>query len=745
MRKRWMKAAAVFFSMVMIASLAACGSEDGADSSSADVSEAAQETEEEVSVYTSDALTSELSMAEDVQAYLDALDLDYCYDIAYTLAYDEEYWDNALGWRSAGSDAEHKTAEYLAEEMEAIGLTDVELVGVTVDKFQFNDSSLTIAGTDIDLMPASYQCSGTDEDGITAEIVNAGTGFAEDYEDLDVEGKIVLVGVDQYNESWIDGYIQEAALHGAAAVVSYSVGGYGELNDDTINVQDICCDDVIPTVAISANQAAEIIEEIEAGNNEATLMVDVEFEIDGGTSYNVIGKIEGKSSDQQILIGGHYDKYWYGFQDDSAAVALDLTVAKALIDSGYEPENDIYVVVVGSEEWGASGTSFDWTTGAWQMCETMDWSGSTLAMLNCELPAIETEDSILNISTVPEFYNLAEELLNESGLVVTEGDVSISTEAAEVTTIEDGVSYRWHGIPYFINGTQDLSFLNERYHTTSDDADTWDEDVMHTNLNWYGAFAIYIDCTPALELDITTICDELEENFTEEYAEEAGVDIDAYYAQIEALRESCETLNAQADDINTRYEEAVSSGASEEEIAAIRAEGTELNAAILEAYQIVEDTCTIVDEAAVYTGHSSLDTEIMVLEAVTAALEEEVLAAEDEESGALDIAWMVNAGLDYNYYIFSPEVALIELELHDADLIEEGNSFWVTDRLIPVTYVGETTAGLLAAAYAGEDVDYEAAAAVYQEARDALIPYVKTYCEKEMDGMQQIIDLIAGL
>ena len=147
---------------------------------------------------------SELSMATEVQGYIDSIDMEYAYDLTETLAYDEEYWDNELGWRTAGSDAEHRMADFLEKEMKDIGLTDVQKVGTTVDKFQFNDSSLTVDGTDIDLMPAAYQCSGTDEDGITAEIVDVGTGFEADYEGKDVEGKIVLAGDDQWNEAWID-------------------------------------------------------------------------------------------------------------------------------------------------------------------------------------------------------------------------------------------------------------------------------------------------------------------------------------------------------------------------------------------------------------------------------------------------------------------------------------------------------------------------------------------------------------
>ena len=92
---------------------------------------------------------------------------------------------------------------------------------MNVDKWQYNDASLTIEGTDIDMMPVSYMVNGTDENGITAQIVDCGTGFAKDYEDKDVEGKIALVGVDQFNESWIGGYIYEAYEHGVKALVTY--------------------------------------------------------------------------------------------------------------------------------------------------------------------------------------------------------------------------------------------------------------------------------------------------------------------------------------------------------------------------------------------------------------------------------------------------------------------------------------------------------------------------------------------
>ena len=254
-------------------------------------------------------ISGEGAQADLVNAYLDAVDERYAYEIAETLAYDPEYLSNSLGFRTAGSDAEHAAAGYIAQQMEAIGL-EVEKVPVTVDRWQFNDASLTLAGTDIDIMPASYATSGTDEDGISAPIVDVGDGTAAAYEGKDVEGKIVLAGVDQWNEAWIDQYMHEADLHGAAAIVTYDTGGYATYSDEMINMQDVCADDVMPCVSISASQYRQLAEAIEAGNDMATLIVDNEMQEEQGTSYNVVGRLKGRSDDQQIIVSGHYDLYF---------------------------------------------------------------------------------------------------------------------------------------------------------------------------------------------------------------------------------------------------------------------------------------------------------------------------------------------------------------------------------------------------------------------------------------------------
>lgn len=69
-------------------------------------------------------------------------------------------------------------------------------------------------------------------------------------------------------------------------------------------------------------------------------------------TYNIVGKIPGTSSDSMILLSAHYDSYFEGFQDDNAAVAMIIGIARALIHGGYRPRHTIMVCALAAEEWG---------------------------------------------------------------------------------------------------------------------------------------------------------------------------------------------------------------------------------------------------------------------------------------------------------------------------------------------------------------------------------------------------------
>ena len=138
-KSKWSRLFIALLVMAMcVWTLSACGSSGGDAEAPAEEPEAAAEetAEEAADLYSAAEVTSDLSMAEEVKAYYDKVDMDYAYELAYELAYD---WDNlaeANGWRSAGSDAEHATADYLVNEWKEIGLQNVDKLSSQCDKFQ---------------------------------------------------------------------------------------------------------------------------------------------------------------------------------------------------------------------------------------------------------------------------------------------------------------------------------------------------------------------------------------------------------------------------------------------------------------------------------------------------------------------------------------------------------------------------------------------------------------------------------
>ena len=692
-------------------------------------------------------ISGEGAQADLVNAYLDAVDERYAYEIAETLAYDPEYLSNSLGFRTAGSDAEHAAAGYIAQQMEAIGL-EVEQVPVTVDRWQFNDASLTLAGTDIDIMPASYATNGTDGDGISAPIVDVGDGTAAAYEGKDVEGKIVLAGVDQWNEAWIDQYMHEADLHGAAAIVTYDTGGYATYSDEMINMQDVCADDVMPCVSISASQYRQLAEAIEAGNDMATLIVDNEMQEEQGTSYNVVGRLKGRSDDQQIIVSGHYDVYFNGFQDDSCAVGLVLAMAKGMVDSGYQPENDILFIAHGAEEWGASGTQFDWTTGAWEMINTAhpEWAGKTIAMINFELPAFYDGMSQGQISCVPEFAALTKSFVEDSGLLAEPVDAvypdGISSESVDTNTMEDGVSYRASGVPYFVNipGTQEGEdgWIQHRYHTAADDKDTYSAAVMQTNLNTFGALAIYLDQTPALKLDLRAACDDLQEALDTTLAEDAA---QPYLATLEELRSAVQTHQETIDAVNCEYQDALAEGADQQTLDEIRARGRALNSKTLEAFRFVQDHFIgILSTSDIVIKHEAYQDNVELIEDVIDALDQGTLSNE-EGNGALDLAWMINGGTEYGYYSFSVETNTISKSF----LLEESNPddlFWGTGKGAVLADTYPATVSLLEKAESG-DSDFSEEIALYTRELEEQRQLLQEMIRQESSSMRQLSELLA--
>ena len=678
-------------------------------------------------------------------AFLDAVDPDFAYGVAYELTTNPLYWSTAdLGGRNAGSEAEHNAAAYLAEQMTAIGLSDVTLQSAQCDLWSNNGSTLTIGENSYAVY--SYATASTPAEGITAEIVYMNEGTMWDYKGVDVEGKIVLIDVDQRANWWITYPMLEAEAHGAAAIISANSGGFAQIADDALNAQDICAGTSIPCLSIGRSDSEAIQAMLAQGPVTATLTVDNDVEIDAGTTYNVTGVLKGKNSDFQIIVGGHYDMHFYGFQDDNCAVGLVLAMAKAMIDSGYQPENDIVFCLHGAEEWGSSYTMYDWTVGAWEMInhQRPDWIGRTLAFINFELPAYEF-DTYTSTYSAPEMYSLLDWFANECEYSPEPVDCfadGIRTAGYQTYTYSDDFSYYAAGVPSMVNGfllKDDMStvfdFYVNIYHSQYDTPDTYNEAVMDFNIRYYGALAVCIDKMPALYLDFTAQADRIEASIDEEIMTAAGTDVSAYRAALEKLRAAAEDNLAEVQRINAAYEAALDCGDSAQAETLLN-EGRALTARNLEAFRVAQTSglLGLMYERPI-VPHEAPQENILLEQAIV-----DLLKQGDVQTAADEYAWQVNNVLEWYAMYFSEEVIAAQDDMLWGDDNAE-NLYWGTGISFDKSNVDTATRSLMAR-YDEIGGDFSEEITIYEAAISVEAERLNTKAAAEILAMETLCGLL---
>ena len=324
--------------------------------------------------------------------------------------------DPATGNRSAGSPAERQTADFVQEQMEKIGLQNITTDGVVTSGWTFKGANLTFtnaAGEEqkVDLGGYATQIKADNE---KTEVVYLGTGTAEEYKGIDVKDKLVLIDIDQINEWWINYPAFQAKVKGAKAVLAWSI--MAEENGERLGSQDICGPADAPALAISQNDSKILQEAIKAGGGdsvEVTFNADSEITKDSSTQ-NVWGEIPGKT-DEVIYMISHRDGYYHSQFDDAQGVSQVLMIAKAMVDSGYEPDKTIRFVTHGAEEWGLSDYEADWAIGSWKMLTEAhpEWPEKAFAVVNMDGAYCLEDEVKYGIETNFELSAFAHESLDK--------------------------------------------------------------------------------------------------------------------------------------------------------------------------------------------------------------------------------------------------------------------------------------------------------------------------------------------
>ena len=433
---------------------------------------------------------------------LQHLDINYSWKLAKRM---EEYRSNpVLGYRPAGSEAEFLTGELLRQEMEAIGLSDITKDAVTVDGWEFKKAVLSFTETDgstVSIQLGAYQTTLVTDGPEAFSLVYVGKGTAADYEGIDVTGKLVLVDINQRDEWWINYPVYQAHLKGAKALIAVQDGGYGEIDDESLNAQDIAGPENAPAFSISRKDATQLKrlmgavsdggDKLETPWHEISVVLDADTRVTRNcTTYNIVGRIPGRHPDRMVMLSAHYDSYFSGFQDDNTAVSMMFGIAKALLESGFKPNNTILICAMAAEEWGVADSNFDWSTGAYEQVFTVhpDWAGKVIADLNFELPAL-AHGTRARIRSCYEYTRFLEEYLSELP-ELTRAYPEDTRITAPIETWSDDFSIAISGIPSMVNDFTGGSFMETHYHSQFDNDSFYDEQVYRLH---HELFALLIE------------------------------------------------------------------------------------------------------------------------------------------------------------------------------------------------------------------------------------------------------------
>ncbi|NPV87097.1 MAG: M28 family peptidase [Anaerolineae bacterium] len=608
-------------------------------------------------------------------AYLAKTDVKYAYDLALKVS---QEGNGPQGFRNAGSPAEQRLAEMLYQEMKAIGLQDVRKDAFPVDAWTYKGVTLNIQDKDgnIKKLALAPYSSATFQGTLEAELVDVGTGTKPEYEGKDVEGKIVLADVDMWNLWWVSFPTLEAQLHGAAAIIFTHTGYYAQKDDVTLNSFDFAGPTSIPSFSIGRGDMKMLREMLAQGKVTATL--EGENIIEPGESYNVIGYIPGKKADEYIIVGDHYDGYFYAFEDNATGVAAPMAIAKALIDSGYQPERTLVFVLHGSEEYGVQNSRYDWCTGAWYAAfkQHPEWQGKALAYINFEMPGLRVTEQVVSSPHLKSYLESFIQTLNPPKDKLPPEGITVSVP---VFTWSDDFSYDIAGIPALRPKFNFPEFENQIYHSQYDLPDIYDETAMDWHIKMYGELVIDLDQSPALALNPADHSAHLLSTLNADAYQLAGVDIKPLEEQIGRVEKLGKEKYEQLAQLNQAYADLIKARSEGKAVDAallneIRAAGSAATAAMLKAFRTTEDGLVRLTwiEVPIYP-HEQPQSNILALDAALTKLKAgNAQGALDEDLWTIEDEWY---SMNFSREVIDQNMALVLQQ-------SEERTTWGTGRIV---------------------------------------------------------------
>jgi Zn-dependent M28 family amino/carboxypeptidase len=260
-----------------------------------------------------------------------------------------------VGNRMAGSDGEeqglHATRDALAEYARDARVESFDVQGWTRGSSELHADGETF---DCIALPRSPG------EAVTGELVDLGYGLPSDFEDTDIEGKVVMCATNV--PSWYDRFIHRRekyyyAVEGGAAAFLFKnhvegcLAPTGSVGTESRPIGDI------PAVGVSKEVGSSLARRY--GGSELSVTVDIEAASADATSGNVHAEL-GPDTDETVLVTSHVDAHdiAVGAMDNGAGTAMVVELARTLTAREDDLDTRVEFVAFGAEEVGLEGSSY---------------------------------------------------------------------------------------------------------------------------------------------------------------------------------------------------------------------------------------------------------------------------------------------------------------------------------------------------------------------------------------------------
>lgn len=274
----------------------------------------------------------------------------------------------ALGVRMPGTDASVQAAQYVHDRFMEAGLSDVAIERTDTIVWSADRWGLSVEGEEV---PAYFMqhtftdgptpgTFNTGPDGLDAEMVYVGDGTASDYDEVDVEGKIVVSDVrwhrfgvglleavtfglydpeDTLDEDYelVDPYSRRTfPFNYDRAQERGAVGFIGILSDylDRHEYHNEAYESYreggamrIPGMWVSPSVGAAMAERIQQSAEPVMANLVLEGQLAPAEGLNVVGYLPGQS-DEIVMVQSHHDSNTVGATEDASGTALVIALAQ---------------------------------------------------------------------------------------------------------------------------------------------------------------------------------------------------------------------------------------------------------------------------------------------------------------------------------------------------------------------------------------------------------------------------------